>query len=127
MNREEKKKLIKTYLNAFNSIDIKSMMFVLHEKIKFKKISKGELLAITNGIEEFQTLANYSKTEYSLRKQTITSIEFEKYKTIIGIEFEGTLAKNLPNGMRLGEIIRLNGHTEFTFKDNKIFSITDIN
>lgn len=45
---------------------------------------------------------------------------------VIGIDYEGVLAADLPNGMKAGEILRLNGKSEFTFRDEKIYRITDI-
>jgi hypothetical protein len=44
----------------------------------------------------------------------------------VGIDFEGTLAIDLPNGMKAGEVIRTTGRTEFVFRDGLIQQITDI-
>jgi hypothetical protein len=36
------------------------------------------------------------------------------------------LASDLPNGMKAGETLRLNGRSEFTFCDGKIYRIKDV-
>ena len=41
------------------------------------------------------------------------------------IVYEGVLAVDLPNGMKAGEELRINGCSEFEFKDGKIYRITD--
>ena len=41
------------------------------------------------------------------------------------IYYEGVLAVDFPNGMKAGKVLRLNGQSEFEFKDGKIYRITD--
>ena len=46
-------------------------------------------------------------------------------RPIIEVAYEGVLASDLPNGMKAGETLRLSGRSEFTFRDGKIYRITD--
>ncbi len=44
----------------------------------------------------------------------------------VEISFIGVLAVDLPNGLRRGETLRLEGRTDFEFGDGKILKIADI-
>ncbi len=126
MNNDEKRSLIKRYLDAYNAFDIGGMMSAIHSEIEFKNVSGGEVNATASGTGEFRKLAEQSKGLFSTRKQMITSFEAKDDQAVIGIDYEGVLTSDLPNGMKSGEILRLRGRSEFTFREGKIYRITDI-
>ena len=126
MNEDNKQSLIKRYLEAYNAFDLEGMMSVIHPDIEFKNVNGGEVNATASGADEFRKLAEQSKGLFSMRKQTITSFETKDDQAFIGIDYEGVLASDFPNGMKAGEILRLNGRSEFAFRDGKIYRITDI-
>lgn len=117
--------LIERYIEAYNSFDIETMINTLHPDIVFQNISNGEVNAETHGIEAFRTLAEQSKGLFTSRKQTITHIETNESQTRIDVAFEALLAIDLPNGLKAGETLKLQGCSEFTFRDGKIVSIID--
>lgn len=117
--------LIECYIKAYNAFDIEAMMATLHPDIEFKNIANGELNASTLGKEAFYNLAEQSKNLFTSRKQTITNIETKENQTCIDIEFEAILAIDLPNGLKVGETLKLQGSSEFTFCDGKIINIID--
>lgn len=117
--------LIERYIEAYNSFDIETMISTLHPDITFQNISNGEITAETHGIEAFRTLAEQSKGLFASRKQTITHIETNESQTRIDIAFEAVLAIDLPNGLKAGKTLKLQGSSEFTFCDGKIVSIID--
>ena len=117
--------LIERYIEAYNAFDIETMISTLHPDITFQNISNGEVNAETHGVEAFRTLANQSKGLFTSRKQTITHIETNESQTHIDVAFEAVLAIDLPNGLKAGETLNLQGSSEFTFRDGKIISITD--
>ncbi|CAM3586901.1 hypothetical protein [Marinicrinis lubricantis] len=53
----------------------------------------------------------------------LTSISSTKIK--IEIAYEGTLAVDLPNGLKAGESLELQGKSVFKIKDNKLIMIED--
>ena len=126
MNEDNKQSLIERYLEAYSTFDIEGMMSVIHPDIEFKNVTGGEVNATASGADEFRKLADQSKGMFSMRKQTITSFETKDDQAFIGIDYEGVLASDFPNGMKAGEILRLNGRSEFAFRDGKIYRITDI-
>ncbi|MDY0265403.1 MAG: nuclear transport factor 2 family protein [Sulfurospirillum cavolei] len=117
--------LIKRYIEAYNTFDIETMMSTLHPDIAFQNISNGEINAETHGIEAFHTLAEQSKELFTSRKQTITNVKTSENQTYIDVAFEAVLAIDLPNGLKAGETLQLQGRSEFTFRDGKIVSIVD--
>lgn len=126
MDDHKKLDIIQQYIKAYNSFDIDGMLAALHPDIEFKNISGGEVNAKASGIEEFRELAERSKKGFSSRNQKITGINLDEDKIVVEIAFEGVLASDLPNGMKTGANLRLNGHSEFSFLDGKIVRITDI-
>lgn len=126
MNQDEKRAAIERYLAAYNAFDIDGMMSVIHDDIHFKNVSSGEVNATASGADEFRTLAEQSRKLFSFRQQTMTSFNMKDDQVWIGIDYEGVLASDLPNGMKAGETLRLKGRTEFAFRDGKIYRITDI-
>lgn len=126
MDDHKKLDIIQQYIKAYNSFDIDGMLAALHSDIEFKNISGGEVDAKASGIEEFRKLAEQSKKVFSSRNQKITGINLDDDKIVVEIAFEGMLASDLPNGMKTGAALRLNGHSEFSFLDGKIIRINDI-
>jgi ketosteroid isomerase-like protein len=126
MDENVKRSLIENYIAAYNSFDIDGMMAVLHSDIEFKNVSSGEVNVTASGVKEFRQLAEYSKELFRSRRQTVISSWSNPDQTTIEVAFEGTLAFGLQNGMKAGETLRLNGRSEFTFRDEKICRIIDV-
>jgi ketosteroid isomerase-like protein len=126
MDENGKRSLIESYIAAYNAVDIDGMMAVIHPDIEFKNISAGEVNATAFGAAEFRQLAEKSKELFRSRKQTITNSYSTSDKMTIEVAFEGVLRSDFQNGMRAGETLRLNGRSEFTFRDGKIYRIIDV-
>ncbi len=126
MTHDEKIVLIERYLHAYSTFDIEGMLAVMHPDIEFKNISGGEVNAAAYGKEELRRLAGKSEDLFASRRQTVMHFEENEDQASADIAFTGVLAADLPNGMKKGEIFKLNGRSEFRFRDGKICSITDI-
>ena len=122
----DKKHLIEQYILAYNTFDLDRLISLLHPEIEFENISQGEVNAKTVGKSEFRATAEQSKQLFESRKQTITHCDLSQDKASVKIDFEAVLAKNIPNGMKSGSTINLNGQSHFSFKDGKISRIVDI-
>lgn len=125
METKEVKDLIRSYLKAYNSFDVEGMLQLLHKDIEFRNISSGLVDVETKGIDEFRKLAEQSKEIFSYRLQTINNFFITDDKVEVEINFEGTLAKELPNGLKSGDTIVLKGKTLFKVKDKKLLLIED--
>ncbi len=123
MKEEEKRKLIEQYVSAYNAFDVDGMISLLHPEIEFKNISGGEVDSTLTGKSEFRAMAEESKAFFKLRKQTINRYDISNDRASIDISYEGVLATDLSNEMKSGETIRIDGRSEFFFKDGKIYRI----
>jgi ketosteroid isomerase-like protein len=126
MDEDEKRYLVECYLAAYNAFDIDGMMAVIHPDIEFKNVSGGEVNATTSGAGDFRLLAEKSSELFRSRKQKILTFWSNADQASVAVAFEGVLASDLPNGMKAGETLRLNGRSEFTFCDGKIYRIKDV-
>ena len=75
--------------------------------------------------EQFREIAMQSKALFLSRQQKTTNFKFVGNIATVDIYYEAVLAVDLPNGMKAGKVLRLNGQSEFEFKDGKIYRITD--
>lgn len=125
MTHEEKKNAIRSYLAAYNSFDIEGMVALVHPELVFENVSGGEVTARTEGIDQFRQLASQSKALFSSRHQAATKFTFVADTVTVDINYKGVLAVDLSNGMKAGEVLQLNGRSEFKFKDGKMFRISD--
>jgi ketosteroid isomerase-like protein len=125
MTDEEQKTAVRAYIAAYNRFDIDGMTALVHPDIVFKHFSGTEVDAETSGVEEFRELALKTKAMFSSRRQQATNLRVTDESAIADIAFQGVLAVDLPNGKQAGEVLRVEGRSEFEFKDDKIVRITD--
>jgi ketosteroid isomerase-like protein len=122
--------LIRQYIAAYNAKDVPGMMALLHEVIVFENVSTGtpdrtQGITATSGKAEFEALARQSLNVFNSRRQTIRSLTLGDRTAAVEIEYEATLAVDLPNGAKAGEILQLRGVSVFAFSDGKISRISD--
>lgn len=98
---------------------------LVHPEVIFKNVSDGEVDAEAAGDAQFRELAHESKALFSSRRRKATAFRFSGDSVTVHAAYEGVLAVDLPNGMKTGEVLRLNGRSEFELKDGKLFRITD--
>ena len=125
MDTDEAKTLIEEYLNAYNSFDVDAMVELVDPEIEFRNVSGGDVDTSAIGQDEFRELAQQSVFLFSSRKQTATKFEAEGEVVSVDIDFTGTLATDIPDGMRAGDELRVTGRSEFVFRDEKIYRLTD--
>jgi len=125
MVSKEIRDIIENYLEAYNSFEIEGMVNLLHKDIIFRNISNGETTTETRGIQAFRELAQQSSTMFSSRRQIITEYSVINDKVEVGIDYEGILAVDFPNGLKIGDKLQLNGKSKFEIKEGKISLIED--
>lgn len=125
MGSKEIRNIIENYLEAYNSFEIERIVELLHKDIIFRNISNGETTTETRGIQAFRELAEQSATMFSSRRQTITDYSDKKDKVEVGIDYEGILAVDLPNGLKSGDKLQLKGKSIFEIKEGKFSLIED--
>lgn len=122
---DQQKNMIEQYIHAYNQFDIEAMLANLHEDIVFENFSEGIQNLRTEGIDEFKKQAEEAAKYFSKRQQTIQRWDIQIGKIVVEIEYEAILAIDLPNGMKAGDRLLLEGQSEFQFADSKISKIVD--
>ncbi len=125
METHEKRALIEYYLNAYNSFEVDQITAAIHPDIRFRDVSSGEVSAVALGIEQFRVLAEQVKQIFSARHQLLKTFEARGNSASITVDYVGILAIDLPNGLKAGETLQLTGYSDFTFRDQKIYELTD--
>jgi len=120
-----RKNIVEEYIHAYNQFDVKGMLKNLDENIIFENSSNGNVDLTTNGIDEFQKQAEAAKTYFSQRQQSITNWDFQEEKVIVDIDYRDILAIDLPNGMKVGDTLKLQGQSIFTFEEERSVRIED--
>lgn len=123
---EIKKKIIENYINAYNNFDIENMLKDLDKDMIFRNFSNGEVNLMTNGIDEFRIQAEQAKNLFSHREQKINGVKFGETEVEVEISYNGTLAADLPSGLKRGSKIELDGKSIFRFAGDKIIELEDI-
>lgn len=118
--------MIRNYLHAYNTFDVNGMVADFDEAIVFTNRSNGEITLRLEGLSAFKEQAEKATSFFSERTQTAQSFQHEADHTETGILYHGILAVDLPNGLKKGEALTLEGISVFTFSENKIVELTDI-
>lgn len=117
--------VIATYIAAYNSKDVPSMVSCLSDDVHFQNISAGEVTAETFGKIAFEDMAIFGASAFSTRRQMPTNAITVMDTTTVEIDYSAVVALDLPNGWKAGQEIILKGRTLFRVRDGKIFSIID--
>ncbi|WP_345765992.1 nuclear transport factor 2 family protein [Chryseobacterium endophyticum] len=125
-NRERYITVIENYISAYNRFDVKGMCRDLSEDILFENISDGNVDMSIKGIENFKKQTEAATAYFSERHQRIESWNFNNHVVTIEVSYQVTLAIDLPNGMKKGNMLTLKGISEFVFEDHEIISLRDI-
>jgi hypothetical protein len=122
----DREKIIKDYITAYNNFDIEKMLTHLDEQIKFENISNGVTNMNLTDLDSFRKQAEQAKDLFISRRQTIKSWAHNDNLTEIELEYNAVLAIDLPNGLKKGDNLNLQGKSIFKFSGDKIIELTDI-
>ncbi len=123
---KQREKIISNYIDAYNNFDVDGMLSNLDPTIKFENVSNGTVNMTLIDNTEFRQQAEQVKNLFSKRKQTIKSYIHVGNQTEIEIDYQATIAIDLPNGLKQGDELKLTGRSIFTFFNDKIIALTDI-
>ena len=117
--------VIDRYIEAYNAGNVERMLQLMCEDVVFENFSDGTLIEKAVGIEQLREMAQQAVTLFKTRKQTLLSYREADAKAYAEIQFEGTFAVDLPNGIQAGQTINLKGKSEFHFVDGRISYLGD--
>ena len=121
-----REKIINNYIDAYNNFQIEKMLLDLDENIKFENISNGVTNMTLNNLTSFKAQAEQAQNLFTTRRQTIKSWKHDDTVTEIEVDYKAVLAVDLPNGVKKGDNLDMQGKSIFKFSGNKIIGLTDI-
>ncbi len=125
MDKTQMQSIIEDYIKAYNQFDVEGLTRHLHPDVSFKNTSDGEVTHAIIGIQGFRLQAREAAQYFTQREQKITGIHFNGNSAEVSLDYTGTLAVDLPNGLREGDLLELKGKSIFTFEDGQITRIED--
>ena len=126
MTPHNKEEIIRNYISAYNSFDVDGMCSCLHPEIEFINIDKGDINLKLNGIDAFKEQAKQAAVIFKVRHQQVNAIVYGDNHVEVDIQYTGTLAIELPNGLKSGDKIELQGKSVFQFHDGLITKLVDM-
>ncbi|OUJ72454.1 nuclear transport factor 2 family protein [Hymenobacter crusticola] len=116
---------IEAYLAAYNAKDIPAMLALLDEQIVFENVSNTSGVITTSTKQEFAALARQSVDYFAERRQIVRFAVMGAGAAAVEIDYQATLAQDLPNGLKAGEQLKLRGVSVFEWRDGKFTRISD--
>lgn len=117
--------IIQRYLDLYNTFDIEKMVDLFADDCLFQNINNSSGSIECRGKEALYKMAMQSATYFSMRSQRVTNWIISRDKIAVEIEYNATVARDLPNGLKKGEAIRMNGVSIFEFCEGKIKRLAD--
>jgi len=124
---KKREQIINNYVDAYNHFDIDGMLIHLDHGILFNHISEGKINMTIEGLTAFKAQAEQAKSMFSEGQQQIIQFRHEDRQTEIDLKYRATLAVDLSDELKKGSKLELKGKSIFTFSQDKITAITDVN
>ncbi|QNH62661.1 nuclear transport factor 2 family protein [Hymenobacter sediminicola] len=126
MESSQAKKLVIDYIEAYNRFDVAGMLAPLHDEVIFRNVTGGEVSLTIHGKAEFQVQAEQARQYFSQREQRVTNWQITDNHVEVLIDYSAVAAIDLPNGLKAGDTLQLQGKSVFLFSAGKISAIDDI-
>lgn len=125
MEQDHLKQIVLEFIKHYNSFDIDLMIDLFIDDCIFENISNSMGFVECHGKKEIRDIASHARKLFKNRKQTVNNWVIGKDKVAIEIDFEGTLAVDLPNGLKAGNALKLKGVSIYEFEKGKIKRLVD--
>lgn len=122
----DREKIIQNYIDGYNQFDSDKMIADFDDKIVFENIQNDEVNLTLTGLKKFRDQAEEAKKYFSKRFQVVEMFRHSEAKTEIDIDYFAILAMDFPNGMKIGQELKLKGKSVFEFSNDKIVRLTDV-
>ncbi len=120
-NRE----LVERYLRCYNEKGVEAMLELFAEDATFESVSNTTGVIRTTGKEDLRRLTLRSVDYFEQRRQTPVAWVVGRTHVAVEIDYWCKLAKDLPEGHKAGEEMRLRGASFFTIQDGRITRLVD--
>ncbi len=120
-NRE----LVERYLGYYNAKEVEAMLGLFAEDAAFESVSNTTGVIRTTGKEELRRLALMSVDYFEQRRQIPVAWVIDGPYVAVEIDYRCRLARDLPEGHKAGEEMRLRGASFFTIQEGRITKLVD--
>ncbi|HZX79921.1 MAG TPA: nuclear transport factor 2 family protein [Lysobacter sp.] len=117
--------LVARYIAAYNAFDVDGMLSTLAPDVRFENYAAGRLTAEATDAAAFRALAEQACALFSEREQRVTTLTIEQNRAVAAVAYRGRLAVDIPDGPRAGELLELEGESEFHVVDQRIAKLVD--
>ena len=112
-------------MEAYNCKNVAGMLDCVAEDVVFRNMSGGMVNMEIYGRSSLEELANKTRDLFKTRTQIIKGINFMGEKVRTDVRFEAVFAMNLPNGVKKGDKMKVDGYSEYDFRNGLISYIAD--
>jgi ketosteroid isomerase-like protein len=121
---EDNRRLVETYLEHYNGMNIDPMLSLFTEDAEFQSVSNTDGIMKTTGRAQLSELARGSLQFFEQRRQTPISWVVSDDHVAVEIDYWCRLAKDL-GSKKAGEEMNLRGASFFEIKGGLISRLTD--
>jgi ketosteroid isomerase-like protein len=122
---ENHRALIEKFISLYNAKEVGAMIELFTEDAVFESVSNTDGVTRAANREELRQLAMMGAEFFEERRQTPINWVLGEDRGAVEIDYWCRLAKDLPNGARAGEEMRLRGASFFTFREERICRLVD--
>ena len=101
--------VIARYLAAYNDKDVESLVATVTDDVQFENLTNHGDATSVHGRAAFEELARQSLGAFSMRRQVVVDSVVGADRVGLLVNFEATVAADLPNGWKAGQKILLEG------------------
>jgi ketosteroid isomerase-like protein len=117
--------LVERYLHHYNGKNVDALVGLFSAEAVFESVSNTMGIVRTTGREELRRLARQSAEFFASRRQTPVHWVSDGEHVAVEIEYWCRLARDLPDGKKAGEEMRLRGASFFTIRNGQICRLVD--
>lgn len=122
---KELQQIVEEFIEYYNAFDIDNMLLLFAEDCIFENISNSSGSISCYGKQELCQIATQALDLFKTRKQTVTNWVLGINKIAVEIIYEATLATDMPNGLKAGDLLNLKGVSVYEFEEGKIKRLVD--
>ncbi|HSD56664.1 MAG TPA: nuclear transport factor 2 family protein [Methanotrichaceae archaeon] len=122
---KDNRRLVENYIKHYNNMNIQSMLALFADNAEFESVSNTEGIIKTSNKNQLSELASASLEFFEKRQQMPLSWVISDNQVAVEIDYWCKLAKDLPNGKKAGDEMKLRGASFFEIRDGLIRKLTD--
>jgi steroid delta-isomerase-like uncharacterized protein len=117
--------VVARYIAAYNRKDVDALLDCLAGDVRFENVSNAGGSMAVEGKAAFAELARQSAAAFAEREQIVRRAVVSGDEVAVEIGYRATVAADLPNGMKAGQVLDLRGVSFFRLEGGRIAEVVD--